>query len=65
MVAYGCRISISVSGLYFFEPSCHLMKKIATLEMNFCMNDGILTEASTHANTQQPLSLGHDIKREH
>jgi transcriptional regulator of met regulon len=40
------------------------MKKIATLEMNFCMNDGILTEASTHANTQQPLSLGHDIKRE-
>jgi hypothetical protein len=54
-----CRsASIVVSGLYFSGLSRHLMKKIATLDMNVCMKDGILIEASQHAKDQAAFELG-------
>jgi hypothetical protein len=47
-----------VGGLHFFELSRHPMKKIATLDMNNCMKDGILIEASQHAMDRAVFELG-------
>jgi hypothetical protein len=52
-----CRPSIVVGALHFFELSRHLMKKIATLDMNICMKDGILIEASRHAMDRAVFEL--------
>jgi len=57
-VACVCGASIVVSGLYFIGLSRHLMKKIATLDMKVCIKDGILIEASQHANDRAAFELG-------
>ena len=52
------RLFVSVSVLYVLTPRCHFRKRTATLDMNICMEDGILSEASAHTNSLTAFEFG-------